>query len=58
MEADRANGLEVPDVLDIHMEGVNGQTFSHFWKVGFFFSIIIFALLIFFHLKGEGHVSL
>ena len=33
MEADRANGMEVPDVLDIHMEGVNGQTFSHFWKV-------------------------
>jgi len=33
MEADRANGIEVPDVLDIHMEGVNGQTFTHFWKV-------------------------
>lgn len=42
MEADRANGMEVPDVLDIHMEGVNGQTFSHFWKVSFIISFEAF----------------
>jgi len=33
IEAARANGSEAPDVLDVHLEGVNGQTFNHFWKV-------------------------
>ena len=48
LEADRANGLEVPNVLDVRLEGINGQTFKHFWKVSVFCGSPPFFCLILF----------